>query len=349
MYQCPICFKRLENLVQVNEHIDKSHLSFSVLEFNKTEEFIKLRQKKLNEIGLQKLVVEKRFNKVINFVKNNEKEVSYQQFQQFERSIVDWNNDQKECKICKTKFNWFNRKHHCRICGEIVCDDLERGCSMDVPISIIMDIFGIQNNWELKLRICKDCKKLAISKRIFAKDKSSQELVFVDFWKRWKLVSEKINQLDLTVIKDNAENNLFVSLFTKLDNLIKEIDFTMRKPPNMQLKKDESKMLKNLRNVIFTYIQTNLPILRKSQEKKLMEERKILQQLTSKPKLTKREIREKREKLMVLNEQKFLVEEMYNEFKKQRRFDDLTTLDSNLLDIQKEIDQLVIELGEESF
>ncbi|TID19210.1 hypothetical protein CANINC_003780 [Pichia inconspicua] len=348
MYQCPICFESFNQLLQVDEHIERSHLSITILEADKTNEYIELRQKRMNEIGLQKLVVEKRFNKLISFVRSNEKEVTHQQFEQFEKTIVDWNNDQKECKICQVRFSWFNRKHHCRICGNTVCDDLQRGCSMNVPISIIMEIFGLQNNWEFSIRICKHCKKLAISKRIFEKDRNSQELLFVKFWKRWKLVSEKIDQLDLTVIRDNSENDLFVSLFTKLDNLIKEVDHVLSKK-NEILSEDEYKMLKNLKNHVFTYIQKNLPILRKAQERKLMDERKILQKLTSKPKLTKIEIQNKREKLMVLNEQKFLVEEMYREFKKQRRFDDLITLDSNLLDIQKEIDQLVIELGDESF
>ncbi len=40
---------------------------------------------------------------------------------------------------------------------------------------------------------------------------------------------------------------------------------------------------------------------------------------------------------------------MYETFKKQRRFDDLKTLDINLEDIEKEINQLNLELGDETF
>lgn len=229
---------------------------------------------------------------------------------------------------------------------------------MEVPISMIMKIFNIQNNWELKIRVCSNCKKLALSKRIFESETNSADLLVVSLWKRWKLLSDKIDQLDLTVVRDDNENALFVGLFTKLDNLIKEIESIVNENENADRNKDsdydavkfdEINMLKNLKIVVFNYIQTNLPILRKSQENKLMEERQILKQLTSKTTLSKREIREKREKLMVLNEQKFLVEEMYTDFKKQRKFEDLKTLDSSLSDIQKEIDQLVIELGDESF
>ncbi|OUM67751.1 hypothetical protein PIROE2DRAFT_39742, partial [Piromyces sp. E2] len=34
-----------------------------------------------------------------------------------------WMQDEncKQCYECKTSFNTFRRKHHCRICGQIFC------------------------------------------------------------------------------------------------------------------------------------------------------------------------------------------------------------------------------------
>lgn len=40
-----------------------------------------------------------------------------------EQSIVKWepDNEVKKCRICQTSFSLSNRKHHCRLCGRIVC------------------------------------------------------------------------------------------------------------------------------------------------------------------------------------------------------------------------------------
>lgn len=70
---------------------------------------------------------------------------------------------------------------------------------------------------------------------------------------------------------------------------------------------------------------------------------------TSPPKLTKKQIRELREELMVVNEQKFLVQRQMENAKKQRRFDELQTLTANTTELQKRIDYLEAELGDFGF
>lgn len=40
-----------------------------------------------------------------------------------EQKLVKWREDKfvKECEICQTKFGLLTRKHHCRLCGRIIC------------------------------------------------------------------------------------------------------------------------------------------------------------------------------------------------------------------------------------
>lgn len=69
----------------------------------------------------------------------------------------------------------------------------------------------------------------------------------------------------------------------------------------------------------------------------------------AKPRLTKKQIREFREQLMVVNEQKFLVQKQMDDAKRQRKFDELLTLTANSDELQKHIDELEKELGEFGF
>lgn len=69
----------------------------------------------------------------------------------------------------------------------------------------------------------------------------------------------------------------------------------------------------------------------------------------AKPRLTKKQVRELREQLMVVNEQRFLVQKQMEDAKKQRKFDELVTLTANSDELQKHIDGLEKELGEFGF
>ena len=336
-----------------------------------TFEFDELRRRKRDEQAMQALVLERRLKKLITWIVDQVKTtgvVSTMRFNHMERELADWENttNVSECQYCHTRFGMFNRRHHCRVCGDVVCGDYKKGCSMIVPIGVLFNLMSVSMEMDddvkvkveqalkidqLGLRVCMGCKKKVLAKKVFMMDtEKGKHSELMSFQRLWKLLQAKVETEDLTHILDDDENVRLVALFTRLDKLIKDIDKEVNEPNNLQLRRDEIRILQNLKSVIITYVQTKLPILRKAQDEKLARERQGLQNIISdQPKLTKSEIREKREKLMVLNEQRFLVESMYEEFKKQRRFDDLKTLDSNLIDIDTEIEQLTIELGDESF
>lgn len=67
------------------------------------------------------------------------------------------------------------------------------------------------------------------------------------------------------------------------------------------------------------------------------------------PKLTKRVIRERREQLMVLNEQKFIIEGLLDSTRAQRKFDEVATLEESKIDLVIKIEELEAELGEFGF
>ncbi|KAG0143155.1 hypothetical protein CROQUDRAFT_717328, partial [Cronartium quercuum f. sp. fusiforme G11] len=83
--------------------------------------FIKSKKKKEEEEEEKEKEKEEKggyFNYIINHNSN-----SHQIIREKEQMIIRWENDLegKFCKICKIKFNLLIRKHHCRLCGRIVC------------------------------------------------------------------------------------------------------------------------------------------------------------------------------------------------------------------------------------
>ncbi|EQC42628.1 hypothetical protein, variant [Saprolegnia diclina VS20] len=62
----------------------------------------------------------------------------------------DWvpNHARSGCRVCRRKFSFpFRRKHHCRMCGEVVCN----GCSRLRPFVLPLQSHSVQ------IRICSEC------------------------------------------------------------------------------------------------------------------------------------------------------------------------------------------------
>lgn len=61
------------------------------------------------------------------------------QRKQTEQSIVDWEDDARvqRCPFCQQEFsNYTFRRHHCRLCGRVVCGDPLTDCSKEVGLAV---------------------------------------------------------------------------------------------------------------------------------------------------------------------------------------------------------------------
>ncbi|KAI3384986.1 hypothetical protein SNEBB_005162 [Seison nebaliae] len=58
--------------------------------------------------------------------------------------------EEKRCKLCQANFNLINRRHHCRSCGYVVCDNCSKGRSV---------IAGQSSTEKDDLRVCDACKR----------------------------------------------------------------------------------------------------------------------------------------------------------------------------------------------
>lgn len=78
-------------------------------------------------------------------------------FVEFEKKIVPWQSDSSTncCFLCMKEFNLLNRRHHCRLCGRIICGD--SGCLGFIPIKLL--------NEAKDLKSCSKCYKTLFRKK----------------------------------------------------------------------------------------------------------------------------------------------------------------------------------------
>lgn len=60
-----------------------------------------------------------------------------------EKTVVPWQNDSevKHCPNCSKKFSMTYRRHHCRLCGKVICER----CVGNLDMSLACRYFNVLN------------------------------------------------------------------------------------------------------------------------------------------------------------------------------------------------------------
>ncbi|KAK2039860.1 FYVE zinc finger protein [Colletotrichum somersetense] len=121
-----------------------------------TSAFAEIRRKRVERQNLEVARLEKRLTKLTQLLANAPQDVTANgggnllapvatltgqknQRKLLEQSVVTWEDDASvtQCPFCQQEFgSWTFRRHHCRICGRVVCADPLTGCSSEVGLSI---------------------------------------------------------------------------------------------------------------------------------------------------------------------------------------------------------------------
>ena len=122
------------------------------LEQDHTLEFVEFRQRTVDKTLLEVTRLERRLTKLTQLLTNPPPEQPASpgsllwsfsgvknQRKQLEQSIVAWEDDAtvQRCPFCQQEFSSYTfRRHHCRLCGRVVCGDPSTDCSSEIGLNV---------------------------------------------------------------------------------------------------------------------------------------------------------------------------------------------------------------------
>lgn len=391
---CETCYKSREGY---NDHHG--------LERNHFEAFRAIRRKKVDREHMEVSRLEKRLTKLTQLLANppppNENASSggfwplgggaKNQRKLLEQSVIAWEEDAKitNCPFCQQEFSTYTfRRHHCRMCGRVVCGDPKTACSTEIGLNVATGADKSEkgtNQISVDVRMCKDCTHTLFSKADFDRELAQRP---VD-----QRAYENLAQFERGI-------RLLLPRFQKLLVALQDPE----KPPTPQQLSDATKVRKRLMDAFSQFdsaarrirdLPTDSPTQQKLQKAVYQQAYNFLSlhmlPLRSLPKVLKHaaphghkangragggalaaikyndieagsvvssssavsalesEEKELRERLIILEEQKFMVSEMVAGATKHRRFDEVSSLAQNLEDLNREIDQINGQLGQLDF
>jgi hypothetical protein len=405
---CETCYKSREGY---NDHhgVERDHFA----------ELAITRRKRVDEEHMEVSRLEKRLTKLTQLLANppppdESTSTSFwplsgakNQRKVLEQSVISWEEDAKvsHCPFCQQEFSTYSfRRHHCRMCGRVVCGDIKTACSTEIGLNIASggsNEHSTPSDWlthvgpkgsekesqiGIDIRMCKDCNHTLFSRSDFERELAQRPTD--------QRAYENLTQFERGI-------RLLLPRFQKLLMALQDPD----KPPSPQQLTDATKVRKRLMDAFAQYDAAakrirDLPTESQTQAKL---QKAVYQQaynflsthmlpLRSLPKVLKHaapqgsksssrvnggsalasikyndrqagsvvssssavsalesEEKELRERLIVLEEQKFMVSEMVADATKHRRFDEVTSLAQNLEDLSREVDQINGQLGQLDF
>jgi len=316
-----------------------------------------------------------------------------------EQSVVTWEEDAKvlKCPFCHQEFgSWSFRRHHCRLCGRVVCADPRTNCSSEVGLNVTPTSQKEKSpsspqEITLDIRMCRTCRTTIFSKKDFASslshkppDQRAYENL-LQFEKGIRLLLPNFQRL-LIALQDPdhppAHNQIaeaakvrkrLIDSFGKYDLAAKRIrDLPTTSTTQQRLQKAIYQQSANFLNLHMLPLKSLPKVLKHASPhghslssssvngngngrvgalaaikyNDIDSASQVSSTHSSQISAMEAEEKELRERLIVLEEQKFLVGEMIEGAKKGRKFDEVKALSESKGELEKEIDGLRGMLGQ---
>jgi hypothetical protein len=308
-----------------------------------------------------------------------------------EQSIITWEEDAKvsNCPFCQQEFSTYTfRRHHCRMCGRVVCSDPKTGCSSEIGLNVATGTNQSEKGTgqiNVDVRMCKDCQHTLFSKADFDRemaqrptDQRSYENL-AQFERGIRLLLPRFQKL-LVALQDPEKpptpqqlsdaskvRKRLMDAFSQFDNAARRIrDLPTESPTQQKLQKAVYQQAYNFLSLHMLPLRSLPKVLKhaaphgaKANGKPSggalaaikyndIEAGSVVSSSSAVSQLESEE-KELRERLIILEEQKFMVSEMVADATKHRRFDEVSSLAQNLEDLNQEIDQINGQLGQLDF
>lgn len=287
--------------------------------------------------------------------------------QQVEHRVATWQDDNEvtRCPICEHKFTYSLRKHHCRVCGKVVCADSSTDCSREVILSALAEKLNMEftASSTYGVRMCRDCKDTVFSKINFEEDVTGSLPPLLLTYQKLARVKNSIDvalpKFQMTLLALNDPENppdkeclhvasevrkKLLQSFGRYDALSREISTLKLSTPM------EKKLQFQIYNAATQYLHDNmlplkaLPRVLKSAETSSVSS--PTPELTSEASsVDPQAVQELQQQLVVMEEQKFMVQSMVNDAKSRRKFDEVIPLEQSISDLDLEISKLRDQLG----
>ncbi|CAG8657374.1 11017_t:CDS:10, partial [Racocetra persica] len=375
---CDDCFQSREGYLDT-EGVVRSH----------TTTFIKSRTKGIERAHLEGNRLEKRLEKLAKVYATNANPENNPQGglkpplsmmhrrRASEQSVVKWEDDASvtNCPLCDIQFGKItNRRHHCRLCGRVVCEKCSSKISLNLTESADQDSVG-------EVRACKQCRDAVFRRKEYNEEISKTPPVVMLYQKLMKIKTaidttlpkfqdmlimlksqEIVNQTHADYQLAARTRKELLDNFAQFDSISKKINSLLSRS------KSEKRLQANIHLAANQYLQQNMlplkvlpKLLKKDHDNEheydyhhesspdmllsVFENGRTRSISTSSTKSLKGE--EKiREQLEVLLEQEKLVQGYIVEATKQRKFDDVKTLKTSLDELKVEINKTRKELGD---
>lgn len=321
-----------------------------------------------------------------------------QQRRQLEQSIIDWEDDASvsKCPFCQQEFSSYSfRRHHCRLCGRVVCNDPRTGCSTEVGLNVATEnrdaVEKALGQVSVDVRMCQNCKHTLFSKSDFARELANRPPVqraydnLVQFERGIRLLMPRFQKLLVTLqdperpptpaqLQDATKvRKRLMDAFAKFNTAAQRIrDLPTESQTDQRLQKAVYQQAYNFLSLHMLPLKTLPKILKhasphgRGRPDSASSSRPNGAGALAAIKYNSRaegsvvssgsdissmeaEERQLRERLIVLEEQRFLVREMVADATRHRRFDEVTALAQNAEDLSTEVDQIQGQLAQLDF
>lgn len=373
---CETCFKSRQGY---NDH--------NGIERNRTTEFLTIRRKTVDRTYLEISRLEKRLTKLTQLLTDPPEEISQNgvavlklsgqknQRKIIEQSVVVWEEDASvsKCPLCHQEFgSWSFRRHHCRLCGQIVCGDPRTECSSEISFNVVVK--KTSGDATLDIRICRVCQTTVFAKKDFdaevshkPPDQRAYENL-VDFERGIHLLLPKFQSLLIALQNPQTSHSpsqlaeaakvrkRLIDSFGKYEIAARRIrDLPSNNQTQLKLQKAVYQQSANFLNTHMLSLKS-LPKLLKhssphgsstpnpttSSSSIKQDSLKSLSQVSSSSTISALEFEEKEltEQLIVLEEQRFMLGDMLAVARKAQRFDEQAALTGNMEELDRECDRL---------
>ncbi|KAI8338585.1 FYVE zinc finger-domain-containing protein [Chlamydoabsidia padenii] len=273
-----------------------------------------------------------------------------------EQSIIKWQDDKgiKKCPLCSTPFTLTYRKHHCRLCGRVVCG--AKHCSSMIPLYLDMSTDNIETEPVGDTRACHECRRAGFRRKIRSEE-SSRPLPIFQLYHQLTVARQNIEKLlpkfhsmilmleQEKIVQQTHESYRKAALIRKslLDNFAL-YDTLVKSIKSLPAQTGPMKRLQaNICTAANQYLQRNMLPLQmlprilntNTQEKK-------------KKKTNNNNNKQQDELVLQLDtfrEQVSLVQGFIMDAKRNRKYDDVKTLTTSLNELELEIDRLSKQLN----